>query len=591
MSNDLPICNLCLEGERDTSTFKSDKEADVLIRPCSTCSITTHKNCLLDWFNSLPSDKLKVRDSNTISSISDHEMSGSYSGEYFGVGQPTEGANIRINISSQFLTQWISNFANNLHQSVTSGNINAINENESQYIILLAPCPQCKNDILFHMKKSFLLTLISSTRTSLVRVIQYGGVFLGFTSALTGIASMSYVGLTTMSLRILDCLIPGPLLVKMLARKPKANVGSTYNSLMLLILGNLDGNSSVENIEQALSRGLIDPFKFSRIPVLPIVLYRMRLSSIVSCLLESRKELFLNNWFSEFMINGYISSWGNHELFKTIKEETLMFIKHLLRNPSDISNAFKNFKKIDFWNFDILISLLVPLRWAYDFFFRLTFNRLHFNELLKVKNSVINGLDPIELNQIEHLDSALSDIQHCFKKYSQVCDNNIEKEYRNEKHVPFVTASLKYLKKKASFYRLCLSSGLFLKFVRMRAVLGLQLSKICLKNDYSTVLLQESIIIRGLTTFVWPLISSKVGMILYRYIISHKFSHVPKEKVILLSNILGMVFVVFLKDCFNLYITRRKLKQLTQMSVYCLNNKESNELREASVVTSLASLN
>lgn len=590
MSNDSPICNLCLEGERDTSTFKSDKEADVLIRPCSTCSITAHKNCLLDWFNSLPSDKLKVMESNTISSMSDNDMNGSYSGEYFGVGQPAEGANIRINISSQFLTQWISNFANNLHQSVASGNIHALNENESQYIILLAPCPQCKNDILFHMKKSFFLTLISSTRTSLVRVIQYGGVFLGFTSALTGIASMSYVGLTTMSLRILDCLIPGPLLVKMLARKPKANVGSTYNSLMLLILGNLDGNSSVENIEQALSRGLIDPFKFSRIPVLPIVLYRMRLSSIVSCLFDNRKELSLNNWLTEFMINGYISSWGNHELFKTIKEETLMFIKHLLRNPMDISNALKNFKKLDIWNFDILISLLVPLRWAYDLFFRLTFNRLHFNELLKVKNSIINGLDPAELNQIEHLDNALSDIQYRFKKYSQVCDNNIEKEYRNEKSVPFVTAPLKYLRKKANFYRLCLSSGLFLKYVRMRAVLGLQLSKICLKNDYSTVLLQESIIIRGVTTFIWPLISSKVGMILYRYITGHKFNHVPKEKVILLSNILGMVFVVFLKDCFNLFIARRKLKQLTQMSVYCLNNEERNELREASVVTSLAPL-
>ncbi|KAK7677810.1 hypothetical protein QCA50_019243 [Cerrena zonata] len=53
------ICSFCLGGEDDIPPFGKAKDAKELIQPCSTCTMTTHRKCLLDWFNSLSPDSIK----------------------------------------------------------------------------------------------------------------------------------------------------------------------------------------------------------------------------------------------------------------------------------------------------------------------------------------------------------------------------------------------------------------------------------------------------------------------------------------------------------------------------------------------------
>ena len=59
-SSSSKICSLCLGSDTDIPPFGTIDDAKDLISPCSTCSIITHRKCLLDWFNSVPADKLHI---------------------------------------------------------------------------------------------------------------------------------------------------------------------------------------------------------------------------------------------------------------------------------------------------------------------------------------------------------------------------------------------------------------------------------------------------------------------------------------------------------------------------------------------------
>ena len=94
----------------------------------------------------------------------------------------------------------------------------------------------------------------------------------------------------------------------------------------------------VDNLEQGLIQGLIDPFKFSRIPVLPIVMYRARSSSILNCFIGKEQDNKVNSLLTETMLLSYISSIGDHKLLKSLIKNISYQILNVIKTPSNILN-------------------------------------------------------------------------------------------------------------------------------------------------------------------------------------------------------------------------------------------------------------
>lgn len=566
MSDYNPCC-FCLGNDTDVPPFGRLSDAQAFVNPCSRCSLTTHRKCLLDWFSSLPSDKLKVVDaliSNTRVSESHGESHAESAdlnddgvlNQNEGIDENEDGENFQVLISPQQISTWINSLIASFGVNFDPATL------EGSFVLLLAPCPQCKGDITFSMKRSQILSLSSSARTALTRSTQYFCVATVVVSAVTGIFSLTYVALTDCGLRIMNSLVPGPLLVKML-QKP-----ATVNTISLI----LDFNAySFDNLELALSKGVIDPFKFSRIPILPIMLYRMRSSSMISCLLgittpnlansgtnSTSSSMSYNNlshtWLTEIMINGYISSLGNHKLIKSLVNNVL--------------NKDSLFKGVDFWNVNNMISLLIPLRWLYDLFYRLTINRLHFNLAMKIRpRDIANSLSPAEFERLEEYDSKLSTYTGDFQYLKKQSELFVERQYSESSSSSIITSMIKSMKKKLHYYRSCRKTDIPQQYLKTKLSAWLLETKACFDNDYSTTLLYKSFTLRCMTTILWPFLSSKLGGVIYNYILKNSSSNIPRNKLMLLANIIGLVGVVFLKDCVNLYLCLKKAQQISNMVV------------------------
>lgn len=591
MSINMDICSFCLGGVTDIPPFGCARDAEDLVHPCSTCSLTAHRKCLLDWFNSLSSDKLLVVNALSLTEGSVRRPHSHTHDESIAVGQPSQETRIHINISSQQLNDWISNITSSLSGGIATESLSSPNPQRDSsngfIVLLLAPCPQCKDDIVFSMRRSPFLTLTTATRTLITRSIQYGGLFLGITSAVTGIVSMGYIGMTTCGLKMMETLVPTPLLLKTLIRNVPMNTDSSSYSLSQVLFGNVN-NYAIDNLEQALSKGLIDPLKFSRIPVLPIVLYRMRSSSILSCILKSSNENNYNNWLTEFMISGYISSLGNHELIRSLIRNFKSLALRILQNPKSISEGLALLKGIDFWRTNNMISMLVPLRWAYDLFFRMTLNRLHFNISMGIRpRDIANSLDISELDELEEIGSNIGKLEFKFKEFKEVIDKQVESEFKFKTSYPMITTIFKFLKKKLLFYERCFNSNLYGTYSRLKMLGWFHEAKACINNDYSSTFLYKSVTMRLVTTILWPFASSKLGNVIAKLLQTNRLANIPKERLLLLGNIIGLVAIVFIKDCVNLYLSKKKAEQISQMSVLCVdvnkthrNNSQHNDLND-----------
>lgn len=556
-------CCFCLGGNTDIPAFGSLQDAKDLISPCSQCTVISHRKCLLEWFNALPPDKIKLGDVSSIhNSFSD-----------MGVGQQLASSQrIDININTAHFTSWLFNIAradeetliedesereddphdDDPYDDYASREVDVLNPG---IVYLITSCPQCKHDIVFSLKRSALITLTNNIRNLITRTVQYGGVFLGFTSAITGIVSMSYVGLTTCGLKSMEALIPGPILVQFLTRKSRTPV-SNFSSLSNLLLKN--DNNSVDNLEQALLNGLVDPLKFSRIPILPIVLFKLRSSSLISTIFGNSKEnpIPINSWFSELMINAYISSLGNHRLIRSI-------LKNTLATLSDRSNGFNIFRGINPWKIDNMIAMLIPVRWAYDLLFRLTLNKAYFDLTLQIRpRDIANSLSALEVDRLEDLNNNLGDLH---AKYESIV-LNVDKMVKKD-----TTPVIKFFKSKSMMLKYLYKSSFFTKYFKYKIKSVFYKFVASIKHDYSQTYIFNSVVMRCITTMAWPFVSSKAGLIIYEHIIKQQFSNVPQVKLVFLSNMIGMVVVVLIKDLFNMGMSFHKGKQLSNISVLCVD--------------------
>lgn len=663
------ICSFCLGGNTDVPPFGNIHDAEDLIHPCSTCNIITHKKCLLDWFNSLPSDKLtrtypfdeQFRESfptgspinanveeilidsagegnetdndddddddiesdgdlmNQLNNLIDNRNPANNNGNAFNANH------IEINISLGLLNRWINNFVSDVRRELraattpsNTNNANSVsapvnqtpileapgpeptphhqnhthtrnhNPNRSHShlpeqvkqpfdgftVLLSAPCPQCKSNITFCMRRSLFLTLNTLTRTSISDLVQYGGVFLGLTGAATGIITMGYVGLARLGLNVLDCLIPSPLLMSMLSRKNHSTLNSIRSFFPIT-------NQSITTLEDIFTKGLVDQFKFSHIPILPIVMYRMRSSSITSCLfLTAKQGSKFNDWIAEFMISNFISSLGSHQLLRGL----LLNLGYVLKSLTSLKLSqvpFELVKNINVWDPNIMIGLLVPTRWLYDLFYRLTINRLHFNLATHIRpRDIANIVSEDELSLLEDLQTNLTKIEFKFKHKDHRIKSAVYSENPGPFSINFITSCYRFLKYKLSYYKSCVTSDLPLTYMKLKLISWYHNSKACLKNDYSLTLVSKSLTIRAVTTFIWPLISADFGRLIGRFILNEynfkTLSSVPKDRVVMMSNLIGLVVVVALKDLVNVYLSSRKVQQLNKMTIVKTKLKLTN---------------
>lgn len=586
-------CCFCLGTDIDIPSFGTIQDAQDMLKPCSTCSLVCHRRCLLDWLETIPPDKLRVihASANPANVSLLTRMNREHAGD-IGIGQAqTANTTIRIDITALALESWfnnITNFATNdnetdedsendsfvaddeqdlshehmVHRSGRGSHSENSSTNTSESIVyILAPCPQCKKWIMFSMKRSLLLTIHSALKSAVTRLVRYGTIFLGITSALTGIVSMGYIGLTSVGLKMMDNIIPAPLLIRLLTRKSLLKSQSTYSSLSRILFGN-SASYAVDNLEQALVQGLIDPLKFSRIPVLPLVMYRARSSSIFKLIFGRRDEEFPSALITEFMISAYISSIGDHSLVRAIYRNVKSdFINGLQHGLNFTVNPLRD---IDLLSTNNIISMLAPLRWTYDLAYRLSFNRAYFNLTMESRpRAIANSLSEAEIDQLENLNNQLNDFTTEHRKIYHNIDKRIEAS--TSSNIPVLSTLVKFAHKQVLYLHALRKS--WLKYTKLKLISNVKFTWACLRFDYSTPLASNGAIIKSLTTIFWPYLASKLGLfiapLLSKHFIVYDKLHVDKK--ILIANIVGLVLVAIGKEIPLLYMAKKKVQQMSKI--------------------------
>lgn len=628
------ICSFCLGGEDDIPPFGKAKDAKELIQPCSTCTMTTHRKCLLDWFNSLSPDSIKKvsyseRVAEFVSQVQEerdhrrsqheHELqeeetdNGSSNddedreedfdqqnqhrrltddwdndldqsdSDFDDIDEEREliarllnasnAANdnpdnnatttIDINISPALINRWFLSLASDIRLDLR-GSSKKVPFDDST-ILLTTPCPQCKSRITVCIKRSLLLTLASAFRGVINTGIQSFGVMLGLTGAATGVITLGYVGISRVGLNILDCLIPSPLLISMLSKRNS----TTLNSLRSFFPIN---NQSFNTIEDIVTKGVIDQFKFSHIPILPIILYRMRSSSIMDCLFSRQKNNSMSNWVTELMISNFISSLGNHQLIKSLSQN----IGHIGRNLKELPlKSIPSFltQGINIWDPNIMIGLLIPTRWAYDFLFRLIINTKYFDYISVIKpRHIANSVTDAELSNLEDLQYDLLQVKKKIEKVYQ--DSKSSSKQSNTLRASLLNSfksKLIFIGKILSYNYNSSNLNLPWEYVKLKLKYWFYKSKTCMQTDYSTIMMQNSLTFRSLTTFIWPVISGELGRLINSFILNHdvfkNLKNIPKVNLRMMSNVIALILVVLIKDLINLYMVSRKVKQLSKMAI------------------------
>lgn len=588
-------CCFCLGTSLDIPSFGTVQDAQDMLKPCSTCSLVCHRRCLLDWLDTIPPDKLRIIHLRATSTSFLRRMDREHASD-FGLGQaPNTNTTVRLDLTTLALESWfynITNFAANedgdtdedsqngsfaddehdlahdqvvarrtSHGSHDSHDDKAVFRDNEHMVYILAPCPQCKKWIMFSMKRSLLFTIHSTLKSAVTKVVRYGTVFLGITSALTGVVSMGYIGLTSVGLKMMDKIIPAPLLIRLLTRKSLLQSQGTYSSLSKILFGN-SSTYAVDNLEQALVQGLIDPLKFSRIPVLPIVMYRARSSSIFRLIFGRRDDAFPSALVTEFMISAYISSIGDHALVRAIYRNVKSdFINGLQHGFNFNMNPLKN---IDFLSTNNIISMLVPLRWTYDLLYRLSFNRAYFNLTMESRpRAVANSLSEAEIDELEGLNNQLNELITKHKKLYQNINKRVEAD--SSSNIPLISSWIKFAHKQMLYLHALRKS--WPKYIKLKLISNVKFTWACLRYDYSSPLAANGAVIKVLTTIFWPYLASKVGLLLAPLLSKQldAYNKLHIDKKLLVANIVGLVIVAICKEIPLLYMAREKAQQMSRI--------------------------
>lgn len=501
-----------------------------MVHPCSTCLFACHRKCLLDWVNALPSSKVYCSYEQP-----DREDS---QANLLAPNEPVEnGPDINL-VNFAVQTRWMSVLGNvrNLDRDDRDDLTNLM------AVLLLAECPQCKSQITFRLSRLPALALTSFFKSLVRDMVQYLAIIFGILGAATGVITMGYVGLAKCGIQMLDAVVPQLLLVPLLTNN-RANSSASFSNLWKFPLDR-------DRMAQAMYQ-----LKLQLIPTLPAMLVRMRYSLPLSCFFASSLRLLLARTAGEFLLCHYISSLGNHTLLKQLWANCTKVLGRVWAKPFSLSlfRALVLLRNIDWWDPSVMVGALVPVRWMYDLFFYLTFNRAHFDALTSVRpTAVANSMSESELTRLETLQYKVSTLHQMIVKKSRE-----------------TATSGSVLKSKIALLRLLVSDDTLWRFIKTRLSLSALKTRLCLRTDYSTILSNESFIVTAVSTVVWPFLASDLGKFLYRLVFSRLsyFEKVPQDKVVFLANLAGFVGVAIAKDIMNLYLSRQKAQQLGGMVV------------------------
>lgn len=610
--NESKICNFCLESGEYNPNLREKKTGNNLIDPCFRCNLLTHRDCLIKWFNLHSSDKFQIIDSihleqnqnvneennrpdnelNRITNIPQDESNG----QNINNEQLQLETRIYIRISTELLSRFFSNIRfsvtneelrrdndNNINIENNRSNFNETtnhrehqsrndnhrrNKKNKSFFYVLVSCPQCKNKIVIIVERSQILSFESSVRTFITKVLQFAGIFLGVTSGIAGILTIMYIGLTSCGLKMMEFFFTTPLLLRLLKKNDLSFLFFNYEKIYNLISRQYK-IVEIKSIEEALFNGLIDPLKLPSITILPIMLFKLRSSSIFFCFFGENKSICLNNIIHEIFFSAYISSLSNHHLYKILLENFRVLIQKISLNPLSTLSHLNIFKNIEFWNTNNLISFLIPIRWAYEVFYKLAFNTRYFD--LAYKNKITIKCDNNNTKYFDKLDkfnTKIENLELIKKNLKSEINHKVDNEYLKKKNFFGTKKILKFFKKFFLLNSVLIKKKIPFQYFKLKILFNFNILKASFQNNYSNILIKKSFSTRLITTFLWPFSASKIGSIFFN--ITQKygfFKSIESEKLTFLTNLFGLVFVVSIKDIVNLYLSYKKASQTSKIKV------------------------
>lgn len=550
------ICALCLGDDTEIPSFGTTKDAEDLIMPCSTCSLVVHKMCLMEWFNSLPTSKVTRTFRDEIPRRSSLADSRSDVGVFPPVDDDLDDPGM-FNFNSRWgrlLVTW----GTESYVYTPSQDMVGLGDNSS--VMLAADCPQCKNKIVFKMSHSSLLALNTLVRSSIKDMVLYLGVFMGVSGAAIGIVTVGYAGLTRCGVNMLEVMVPESILISLLRRKPQSGPATTLSAAVPLA-DRMDWDVNV-----------LSHFRFQLVPLLPLVLFRMRFSSIFGCIFNSSALSLLTDAFNEFLVCQYVSSLGNHTLAKGLYANLRHCLASVWKSRSMGALGWAGLtKNISWWDPNVMIGSMIPARWIYDLLFRLTINKRHFDLSMAVRpRSIANSLSESELAKYELIESKLGRLHFELR-------DKVRKAKRNSPVATSPSPMINAIRHKLLELLIILKEDFAWRWLKLKLQAWLFKLIACLKNDYSTSLLTKLRVVTGVTTFLWPFLAADVGRIMLAVLQrSSWFLHVPRPKLILFANLVGMFGVTIIKDLFNLYLSAHKANTLSNMTIVTSRGSQSS---------------
>lgn len=518
-------CALCLGDDYDVPVFGSRKDALDFISPCSSCSLLTHRRCFLDWIRSLPEFE-----SGRSANVNTSEREQGWTAD-------------RADTNSTSLMSFASNPS--LVALVRFGpDLSAPEHPFAERVVTSAPCPQCKTPIKFAVGELFFMDTYDATRTSIYNLIYYGSISVVVGGALSGVVVSGYKTLGHLGLNIIDTLKPTSVNLPALRRDNRwwSNLLKKPTSVLL-------GTQSLG------LRFAGSPLELDYVASLPIVMYRMR-HLLIFDIIFNLKKFSLFDIFVELHICYYFSSLGQHVLRNQLWHNLITMRKDY--NAGNLPLSLFSLKalvnNINWWDPNVMVSSIIPARWLYDLVYRLVVNKKFLDITASVQPTVVvNSLTIDESFRLEYLTQEATALEVQLEhKYKQQLQDTKRNWFAKR-----VLATLKYF-----------GDFSFIRLIKVKFLLWLQKTKACLKNDYSTSLIDQLIILTCASTVLWPLVAVDFGKLVYYVLVkSPTFSSVPQDKLEFLCNLLGMGLAAIAKDLGNILLASKKAEQLSSVNI------------------------
>lgn len=527
------MCALCLGNNQDIPPFGTRQDALDFIKPCSSCSLVTHKRCLLDWLRSL-SAELAARPANT------EQTQGTWNQGIQNNGRPT----ISYSASSQ-LGEWV-------HFSGTFMSLD-VHVLTKHNLISSAPCPQCKSTIRFAIGDLSMIDSYNSVLTWVCNLFYGGSLALIISGAATGVFVTGYKTLGQCGMNIIDTIKPRSIILPNLNKNKLLWTQKLVQPILVLLGSQTKGNRVFESLTE-----------YDYVPLLPIIMYKMRRLLILN-LIFGYKSVTLLSVITELQVCLYFSTLGKNVLAKRIWYNSKSLCNDLLSGKISLSSLFYKsiFQGINWWDPNVMVASIIPARWAYDLFYRLVINRRYLEMVSSVQpQTIVNTLPPADSLKIEtlHLESEQLGMQLEQKVKSGAKELNLKSPLFKTIHKLFCYLTDRRL------YRLAI----------VKLLHWVHKSKACLRNDYSTSIVGRLIILSCVSTIVWPYLAGDIGSIIFRFLANTSyFASADMDKLQFLSNLLGMGVAALVKDAGNLILANYKARQLLSINIVTESHETS----------------